>query len=363
MDTASQDQDTLLPPAGRGWRDALFAQMFRLLHVHEVDNFDPIRYRGIGPEMFFFEQHAAYLAFFVDNSAKFFRASELLADDTSRALFDRLILFRLLGHLHVRLPYNNPETRCYRELAETWKVEDTDDAGLLGPLAIYAVPWDGREIRVKCWKENVEATFLNRQYYYDRGNDIVAPARGDHVIDAGACFGDTALGFAYEVGKSGHIYSFDPLAKHREIMRQSFAMNPTLSPRISMFSVGLAGENRAGSQLHPSDGVINPGASIAPESDIPLRTIDSLVADGTLPRIDFIKMDIEGSELAALIGAQAALKKWRPKLAISLYHRWEDLFAIPLWIDSLACGYRFFLDHYSIHQEETVLYAMARPDS
>ena len=72
-------------------------------------------------------------------------------------------------------------------------------------------------------------------------------------------------------------------------------------------------------------------------------------------------MDIEGSELDALKGAEHSLRRWRPKLALSLYHRPEDLFSIPLWLDSLDCGYSFFLDHYSIHTEETVLYALAAP--
>jgi hypothetical protein len=82
-----------------------------------------------------------------------------------------------------------------------------------------------------------------------------------------------------------------------------------------------------------------------------------LVSEGAMGRIDFIKMDIEGSELSALQGAESALRRWRPKLAISLYHRPEDFFSIPLWLDSLGAGYEFFLDHYSIHHEETVLYA------
>jgi hypothetical protein len=67
----------------------------------------------------------------------------------------------------------------------------------------------------------------------------------------------------------------------------------------------------------------------------------------------------EGSELSALKGAETSIRRWRPKLAISLYHRPEDFFSIPLRIDSLSVGYNFFLDHYSIHNEETVLYAAA----
>jgi len=41
-------------------------------------------------------------------------------------------------------------------------------------------------------------------------------------------------------------------------------------------------------------------------------------------------------------GGEEVIRKWRPKLAISLYHRWEELFSILLWPDGLKCGYRFF---------------------
>jgi hypothetical protein len=103
----------------------------------------------------------------------------------------------------------------------------------------------------------------------------------------------------------------------------------------------------------------NPVTPALGRNGLPTRTIDSLVMSNEVKRVDLIKMDIEGSELDALQGGENSLKRWRPKLAISLYHRPEDLFSIPLWLNSLNCGYRFFLDHYSIHHEETVLYATA----
>jgi hypothetical protein len=90
---------------------------------------------------------------------------------------------------------------------------------------------------------------------------------------------------------------------------------------------------------------------------MPMTTIDQIVRRDNIPRIDLIKMDIEGSELSALRGATSTIRRCRPKLAISLYHRSEDFFAIPSWIDSLDLGYRFFLEHYSIHHEETVLFS------
>ena len=85
--------------------------------------------------------------------------------------------------------------------------------------------------------------------------------------------------------------------------------------------------------------------------------IDDLVQQQNLPRVDFIKMDIEGAELSALRGAKQTIQRHKPKLAISVYHRLTDFFEVPEFLDSLGCGYRYFLRHYTIHAEETVLFA------
>jgi FkbM family methyltransferase len=217
------------------------------------------------------------------------------------------------------------------------------------------VPGHEGDIRVKGWKENVVWTFLYRQYYFERGGVKIEPEAGDQVIDAGGCFGDTALGFADAVGERGHVYVFDPLPRHCAIMRQQLTLNPTLGPRISIFPLGLADRINDVPAMK-DDGVIDPGARIS-SAVIPLTTIDEAVDRNHVLRVDFIKMDIEGSELAALRGAASTLRRWRPKLAISMYHRPEDFFTIPQWIRSMGMGYRMFLDHYSIHHEETVLYA------
>lgn len=352
-DTGHTDPATA---AAGGWLDGLLVRMFRLMHASEQDNFDAIRYRGESPNAFYYEQHAAYFSFFLRHAQEFHRARALLEDEQSRELFDLLILFRTLGHMHVRLPFNTPELRARAEVPEAWKVYDTSDAGPFGPLALFSVPTEGADIAVKCWKENVEATFLTRPYYLDRNGVLIAPSPGDHAVDAGSCFGDTALLFALSVGEAGRVYAFDPLPKHFEIMSENFAMNPALSSRIAAFDFGLAADNHVAATPDAASGVINPGANVF-TWDVSTRTVDTMVGEGTLPRVDFIKMDIEGSELGALKGAEGAIRRWKPRLAISLYHRWDDLFSIPLWVAGLDLGYRFFLDHYSIHHEETVLYA------
>jgi len=326
------------------------------MHTVERDNFDAERYLGVPQNAFFADIHSKYLSFLIQNAEEFFRARSILEDETSRNLFDQLILFRILGHLHVRLTYNNEETRGFNEIANGWRVAVTAEETKFGPLEIFSVPTQSGELKLKCWRANVVATVLSRQYHFHRHDAVIDIRPGDHVVDAGGCFGDTALAFADEVGAEGHVYSFDPLPVHCRIIREAIAMNTRLGPRISVFETGLADTNRAADCKHSRGGVIDPGARIA--NDLPTRTLDSMVSEGAIPRVDFIKMDIEGSELAALRGAEQCLRRFRPRLAISLYHRPEDFFTIPLWIGSLGCGYQLFLDHYSIHHEETVLYAL-----
>ena len=199
-------------------------------------------------------------------------------------------------------------------------------------------------------------TFLYRQYFFQRNGVTIAPAPGDHVIDGGGCFGDTALNFADHVGSGGHVYVFDPLPRHCAIMRDQLLMNPALASRITIVPAGLADTANDVAPM-PDDDVINPAARVV-AGTMPLTTIDETVARNGVARVDFVKLDIEGSELGALRGAESAIRRDRPKLAISLYHRPEDFFSIPTWIASLNLGYKLYLDHYTIHQEETVLYAI-----
>ena len=68
-------------------------------------------------------------------------------------------------------------------------------------------------------------------------------------------------------------------------------------------------------------------------------------------------MDIEGSELEALKGSSAIIQKDKPKLAICVYHKANDLFAIPEFIKSLRSDYKFYLRNHQMIPEDTVLYA------
>jgi hypothetical protein len=103
------------------------------------------------------------------------------------------------------------------------------------------------------------------------------------------------------------------------------------------------------------------GGISAPVNGPLTLTIDDLAEQRNLQKVDFIKMDIEGTELQALRGAVQTVQRYKPKLAISVYHRLADFYEIPEYLDSLSLGYRFFLRHYTIHAEETVLFAVTKP--
>ncbi len=87
---------------------------------------------------------------------------------------------------------------------------------------------------------------------------------------------------------------------------------------------------------------------------MPVISLDAVVKD----RVTFIKMDIEGAEYEALKGAGDTITKYRPKLAVSIYHKLEDIWELPQLLLSFYSGYVFYLRHYSLSSEETVLYAV-----
>jgi len=92
---------------------------------------------------------------------------------------------------------------------------------------------------------------------------------------------------------------------------------------------------------------------------VPLRSIDHLVKTNVIERVDFIKLGVEGAELDVVRGARESIQRFKPKLAISLYHKPNDFFEIILYIKKRFPFYSCYIDHYTIHAEETVFYCQA----
>lgn len=74
--------------------------------------------------------------------------------------------------------------------------------------------------------------------------------------------------------------------------------------------------------------------------------------------VSFIKMDIEGAEYKALAGARNTIVKNKPKLAICVYHKAEDIWELPGLILEMRPDYKLYFRHYSDNSTETILYAL-----
>lgn len=296
------------------------------------------------------------LEFVASNRDGLNKVASWFKNSNSKDLMKSLLAFRALGPAHVQLPGSIDIKRCYEQANNA----PSSPSEFLSPpfeISNYAINFNGEDVKIECWLGNVVATFYARQYYINRGGVEIAPRRGDIVIDAGACFGDTALAFASTVGPEGAIHSFEPVPGQAEIFEKNMRSNSNLEPRVHLHRYALS--DVAGQTIHFSDTGASAGRSDEGLISVKTTTIDELAKQNVFSRVDFIKMDIEGDEMAALRGAAEVIKKHKPRLAISLYHRLKDFVDIPAQIKSICPEYEFYLGHHSLHQEETVLYAVA----
>lgn len=279
-----------------------------------------------------------------------------------RDLYLTLIAYRLLGYKKVRLPRNNKEYWKALEKSKTLvNPNEVYDPGFLHFLLkkVDLTPI-GYDIRFFFTEKGVAIDFLIEQYSYgNKYKNIVSVEKGDNVLDLGACWGDTALYFAHKVGDSGRVFSFEFIPGNIKLFKKNISLNLNLEPRIELVQKPVT--NKTGRTVYFKDCGPSSRVSRDPFEDQTGKTetitIDDFVKAKGIERVDFIKMDIEGAEIGALKGAEETIKKFRPKLAIAIYHSMDDFVDIPTWILNIGLDYEIFIDHFSIHTEETICFA------
>lgn len=203
---------------------------------------------------------------------------------------------------------------------------------------------------------------LRKTYLMDDISEIVSPCMEEYFdekviltdkevfIDCGGFDGDTSIKFIGKCdGKYADIVIFEPeLCKKEEIEKNMSGYN------YELYQAGVWSRN---TRLY-FDALETDGSHVSDvESDymIEVVSLDETVYD---KKPTFIKMDIEGSEQEALKGSKRIIKDFRPKLAICIYHKPDDLYEIPVLIKKLNPEYRLYLRQYSNSRFETVLYAL-----
>ena len=174
----------------------------------------------------------------------------------------------------------------------------------------------------------------------------------EHFVDCGAYDGDTIRSFLEGSDRRfGKVVAFEPDPHNVKRLRESLAAYPELMDRVVVYPFAIG--DRAGTVRFNASSASSSCVSEFGDLDVPCTTLDQVV-----DRATFIKMDIEGSELSALKGAQATIQRDRPVLAICVYHQQEHLWEIPLFIAAQLDRATFSLRSYCADGFESVCYAV-----
>jgi FkbM family methyltransferase len=286
-------------------------------------------------------------------------------NEVDKKLLIDLVAFRFLGFNKIKLPRNNAwyweQINIAKALADS---TDTYDPKFLHfTLEKFNLNSIGYDVRLYFMYPGIVIDYLIEQYSYKiNEKPIVKVNEGDVVFDIGACWGDTAFYFASKAGSTGKVFSFEFIPQNIKLFELNKSLNPNLASQIEIIPYPIS--DKSGQEIYFKD--FGPGSKVVSHpfegqsGSTTTLSIDDFVKSRNLTKVDFIKMDIEGAEPYALRGAIETIKTHRPTLAIAIYHSLEDFVNIPNWILNLNLDYEIFIDHFTIHEEETVCFAKPR---
>lgn len=157
----------------------------------------------------------------------------------------------------------------------------------------------------------------------------------ERFFDLGAYNGDTVSDFVGRTGSYGSITAVEPDPKNfKKLTRFAEELQD-----IRLINACIS--DKSGEKSFSVHGGRNSTAGIG--ELIRSVTVDAL-SEAAPP--SYIKMDIEGSECEAILGAENTIKCFKPKMLISCYHRTEDLFKLPIEVDKIRNDYKLYLRHF-----------------
>lgn len=190
------------------------------------------------------------------------------------------------------------------------------------------------------------------EYFFD---EFMKSKVCDKFIDCGAFDGDTfELYYEYMNGMFDKAYLFEMDEDMYNILVSNIENKfGNIKEKIKCINAGVSDENSTALTSIVSENgmwkIDNAGYKHAT-----LVTLDEAVKE----EVNFIKMDIEGAELSAIIGAKNIIAKQKPNLAVCIYHKPNDLWEIPMMIKELNPSYRLYIKHHSFYCQDTILYAV-----
>lgn len=230
--------------------------------------------------------------------------------------------------------------------------------------SIYQEKFDGaRELLCDEYSKKVFDSYIEAQkgdveedILYGTGgayfNELTAGQREGAFLDCGAYDGETAFDYMKFTGQECKIYAFEP----DKVNFKNMSDRVKNSPNFICLNKGCYSSEKQ--MPFSSNGDMSSGLHKEGNEMVEVTTIDRVVGDD---KVAFIKMDVEGAELEALKGARKVIERNMPVLAISAYHKQEDLITLIPYISKLCnrnTRYKLYLRHHGVVQTELVIYAI-----
>jgi FkbM family methyltransferase len=186
--------------------------------------------------------------------------------------------------------------------------------------------WDGLQFQ---FPFNPYTSFLEIEGYLAEGTWKLEP--GMWVIDAGAERGEFSLYAARKVGPQGKVIMLEPDPGSRALAQQAFNANGGRPENLVVVEQGLwkePGTLTFAAGLGGSSVLVDAGTEVAAAAkstsanliQLQVHSLSSLAESLTMPRLDLVKMDIEGAEVEAVEAAKPIIDRFRPRFAIASYH-------------------------------------------
>lgn len=185
--------------------------------------------------------------------------------------------------------------------------------------------------------------------------DIYEAGENETFVDGGSFNGDTIIDFLSwtesggGVKKYNKIFAFEPADDMAEYIKDRIEVENI--EEIKVYKKALWNKEEKLSFLEA-----NSASQITESGTLVIEGIElnRIVGD---EKVTFLKLDVEGSELKALEGARNVIKRDKPRIAVCIYHKPEDIIVIPEYLLELVPEYKFYIRHYCSTPAETVLYA------
>ena len=284
-----------------------------------------------------------FYVFFKKEEDKFEKVMNILGDNYSKEMYKKIINFRI--------NFFNPEEINLEQIPTPPEVQREYESG-----ADRYVSMVSSSIPEQLRRDIAFKISLDQYSYFD-----IVTARGKKIIFNVGAYNNTSVMFAC-FSPGGVVYAFEPQVRMHQC-------NVELAKTYSnIVPINAGAWNKTGKvpfEIRESD----IGGSTASRIDskgygeINVYRIDDFVASNNIERVDFVKMDVEGVEIEALEGARTTIRKHQPDLAISIYHKPEHLYSIPLLIKEMYPGYKIYISHKYYNPTETVCFATAEQTS